>query len=160
MIESYQSIQMVDHQNMPIVNKTYNEIECSPNEEYNEKYTNGGLLTPEKNTKKVQRTSESRFQDQVSNFSLSSPNTDHAREAEEEIKDNQNIVDTEILMKEYELGKELLNKASDRLGVNMYERLLLNSQLEAEDWEIIIVFLSLLLTVGQNQDYEVRSTEE
>jgi hypothetical protein len=120
------------------------------------------LQTPEKQEKKKLRSSETRYNDEVSNFALScndfnnisSPNTEkhyQKQKSEFEQEEFKNIVDVEILLKEYELGKELLAKASDKIDEdsfkNLYKSTSKYNALSDDDYGIIEVFMSLLLSI-------------
>lgn len=118
--------------------------------------------TPERPNKASSRMSDPGYNDAVSNFALSSPHTEKAEEKQEELKGEniQQIVDTEILFKEYELGKELLAKAADKLTDQLLQSLLFNEHLTEEDYQIIQIFMSLIFTVRENQDCHVSTRDD
>lgn len=127
-------------------------------------YKKEDLKTPEKTGKRRVRLSEPRYNDDVSNFNLSSPNTELTKEPDfqEELKEDnfKQIVDSEILFKEYELGRELLAKASQKIDYVGLLNLISDDELCSNDFQIVQIFLSLLFSVLENRDHIVNSWEE
>lgn len=127
-------------------------------------YKKEDLKTPEKSAKKRVRLSEPRYHDEVSNFNLSSPNTELTKEPDfqEELKEDnfKQIVDSEILFKEYELGRELLAKASEKIDYVGLLNLISDDELSNKDFQILYIYLSLLFSVFENRDHIVSSWEE
>ena len=62
------------------------------------------------------------------------------------------LLDSDILMKEYELGKQLISHASQKLEEKSYSGMLYDSKLTQEDLKIIGIFLSLLYSIKDNKD--------
>jgi hypothetical protein len=166
-INDYESQKyIVDCKDLIVLNEEL-PIQSSPKVEQkpvnqSKSYKIDELQTPERQEKKKLRSSETRYNDEVSNFALScndfnnisSPNTEkqyQKQKSEFEQEEFKNIVDVEILLKEYELGKELLAKASDKIDEdsfkNLYKSTSKYNAMSDDDYGIIEVFMSLLLSI-------------
>ena len=126
-------------------------------------YRNEDLQTPERSPAKKSQLSESRYNDEVSGFGIFTPKVeihmDDYQTTKVEDEQLKTLVDVEILLKEYELGKDLLNNAADKVGEDDFKKLLTET-LDARDYEIIQVFMSLLLSVCGDKDHFVSSIQE
>lgn len=69
-------------------------------------------------------------------------------------KVNENA-DIGSLIKEYELGKHLIGRASDKISAQMYTNITSDKHLNNNDHRIVQIFLSLLLTARDNEDRTV-----
>ena len=70
------------------------------------------------------------------------------------------LLDSDILLKEYELGKQLIAHASQKLEVKTYSNMLYESHLTNEDFKIIGIFLSLLFSIRDNEDKQFEKWDE
>jgi hypothetical protein len=62
------------------------------------------------------------------------------------------LLDSDILIKEYELGKQLISHASQKLEEKSYSNMLYESHLTNEDFKVIGIFLSLLFSIRDRED--------
>ncbi|CAI2383911.1 unnamed protein product [Moneuplotes crassus] len=114
--------------------------------------------TPEKNSG---RRSTGKFNDDISCFEISPPPKEEAIEQEKVQNDTvpQNLAEVDILQKEYELGRELLHKAGDKITSDNYRELARIQSLNEYDYKILQIMFSLLFSIRNKSDCIINSLD-
>lgn len=135
------------------------QIPNAKDTEYEVEARAGDMNTPDKSEKA--RTVDNFNNDNYSNLGISTPGAykDQYPIEDDKHEDNRQTVDIDILKKEYELGCELLNKASEKIDKKTYQSLLYNSRMNVNDYLILQIMLSLLFSIKHNKDVLIETVE-